>query len=76
MKANSYCRRCANWSSFMFSSRCTPLITSAIWCTGRLMLRSGFGATSTGQLSEPISIGLRPMIHCAAGTPMPGQPRT
>ena len=61
----------------MFSSRCTPCTTSAIWCTGSEAAGMVLdGAHSTGQLSAPIRIGLRAMIHSAAATPMPGQVRT
>jgi len=45
-----------------------PFTTRKIWCTGRLRSLSGFGATSTGQLSEPTSSGSCFASHSAAAT--------
>src|SRR3989449_1199011 len=57
----------------MISSRWMPFTTSMIWWTGSEISLSGFGATSTGQLSEPTSSGSCLTSHSAAATPIPGQ---
>ncbi len=72
MKANSWTFFAASSSSLRFSSRWTPFTTSAIWWTGSESCVSGLGATSTGQLSAPSSIGSLAISHSAALTPMPG----
>ena len=70
--ANSCTRSAASASSFMFSRMWMPLTTSMIWCTGSDRSGSGFGPTSTGQLSAPTSSGSCFASHSAAATPMPG----
>src|SRR3977135_220108 len=49
-----------------------PFTTRKIWCTGRLRSLSGFGATSTGQLSEPTRGGSCFARHSSGETPTPG----
>ena len=52
-----------------------PFTARAIWCTGRLMVLSGLGATSTAKVSAPISMTSCEASHSAAGAPMPGVSR-
>src|SRR5262249_9508124 len=70
--ANSCTRFAASSSSFMFSSRWMPCTTSIIWCIGPESFGSFGGATSTGMLSAPSSIGSCFTSHSPAPTPIPG----
>src|SRR6266478_5942931 len=72
IKANSLTRFDASSSNFRLSRIWIPFTASRIWCTGDPIFGSGFGFTSTDQLSEPMSIGFCFASHSAAVTPMPG----